>query len=297
MSLPCAPASRRKQGEIPRALDRQPLRIERLVAVHADEGHLARTDEEQLVGRDRIGLLPPEREEAGARHRALAHHDGRRDELHAPIDERVHREAQDGHLEERAVADQGVRPPASEAAGAVPFDEPETGHQLDMIFGGEVELARLADALDLHVVLFAGADGHLGARDARHAQHQVLEAALHLGELGLELLDVVADLLPLFDELGPFFLARLGDQRRELVLARTPLLEERRRLATFLVGREQLVQVQIEALVADRSLHLIGVLADELDVEHRPSDSTSPGCRGDRDRGRRRYGARREGSF
>ena len=111
-------------------------------------------------------------------------------------------------------------------------------------FGVKSNLRGVADAPDLDVVLLALADGHLGPREARHAQHQVLVALLDLAEPRLELLDVRADLLGLFDELRPLVLAGLRDPRRELVLARALLLELGRRLAALLVGGEELVEVE-----------------------------------------------------
>ena len=96
----------------------QALRFERLVAVQADERDLARADQVQLVGRDRVRLLAAQREVAGALHRPLLDHHGRRHELHAALDEGVDREPQHGHLEQRAVADQGVRARARRSGAA-----------------------------------------------------------------------------------------------------------------------------------------------------------------------------------
>ena len=141
MSLPWAPASRRKHGEIRRSGSGAAL-VERLVAVQLHERHLARADEEELVGRDGVGLLAPEREEARARHRALLDHHRRDDERHPALDERVDRQAHDRHLEQRAVAHERVRAPARELPRSVPLDEPERRHELDVVFRREVELPR-----------------------------------------------------------------------------------------------------------------------------------------------------------
>ena len=199
--------------------------IERLVAVQADERDLARADEEQLVGRDRVRLFAAEREEPRPRHRALLDHHGRRHQLHAALDERVDRQAENGQLEQRAVAHERVRAPAREAARPVPVDDAERRHELDVVLRREVELARRADAADLDVVLLALADRHLGSRKARDAQHQVLERRCASARRRLELLDVGADLLGLVDELRAVVLARLGDEGGQLVLAGALLLE------------------------------------------------------------------------
>ena len=232
-------------------------------------GDLARADEKELVGRDRVRLFATEREEARPDHRALLDHHGRRHELHPALDERVDREAQDGHLEERAVADEGVRPLPREAPRPVELDHPERGHELEVVLRREVELARLADAPDLDVVFLALADGHFGPREARHAQHQVLVALLDLAEPRLELLDLRADLPGLFDELRAARpCSALGMPRRELVLARALVLELRRDLAALPIRGEQVVEVEREALVLYGGADLVRVLANELDVEH-----------------------------
>ncbi len=224
--------------------------------------------EKDLVGRNRVRLFATEREKPRPDHRALLDHHGRRHELQPPLDERVDRETQNGHLEERAVAHEGVRALPCEAPRPVELDHAERGHELEVVLRGEVELARLADAPDFDVVVLAFADRHLGPREARHAEHQVLVALLDLAEPGLQALDLGAHLLRLFDELRPIVLAGLGYPGRELVLASALVLELRRRLATLPIHGEQVVEVEAEALVLYGGADLVRVLANELDIEH-----------------------------
>ena len=160
-----------------------------------------------------------------------------------------------------------ARPPG-ELAWPVPVHEAEGRHELDVVFGREVEGARRPDLLHLDVVLFALSDGDLGARNAGDTQHQIVEALLRLGELGLEPLEVDLDLLSLLDELRPVVLGGLGDQRGDLVLPRALGVDLDDGFAPDLVGLEELVEVDVAALVLDGGADDVGVRANEVDVEH-----------------------------
>ncbi len=244
MSFPCAPASRRKHAEYARVANRELRGVERVVAVQAHERDLARADEEQVVLLHLVRLLATEREIARPLHRALEHHDRRDHELEPARHEHVDREARDRELEERAIAGERVRATARELSRTLLVHEAEVVHQIDVILRLELELARRADLADLDVVLFALADRDLGPRDARHAEHELVEFLLRLGEGGLELLDVRLDRLAFFDQLRAVFLRSLRDRRGDLVLALSRALELRDDLATRAVRLEQVVEVR-----------------------------------------------------
>ena len=182
MSLPCAPASRRKHGEMPAYWIGRLLGVERVVAVHADERHLARADEEELVGGDGVRLLATEREEPGARSSRAPSPSPAADTSFSPRSTRVSTARRRTAISRSAPSPTSAyeRPPAN-LRGPSQSTSPSAVMSSTWSFGCEVELARRAHLADLDVVLLALADGHLGPRDARDAEHEVLEARLHLG--------------------------------------------------------------------------------------------------------------------
>ena len=111
--------------------------------------------------------------------------------------------------------------------------------------------------------------GHLGPREARHAQHQVLVALLHLAEPGLELLDLACGpAWPLRRASGRSSLLALGMRAESSFLrarfcSSSVVASRRSRSAASSSSRSS-----VEALVLDGGADLVRVLADELDVEH-----------------------------
>ncbi len=126
-----------------------------------------------------------------------------------------------------------------------------------------------SDAPELDVVRFPFSDWHFGARHTRHSQHQLLKPVAHALERRLELLYLGSNLLALFDEGRAIVLFGLGDERAEARFSVPFSARARLGLSPFLVGGQELVEVEIEAFVLDGGADEVGLLADELDVEHR----------------------------
>ena len=127
------------------------LVVQDLVAVEADQGHLGRPGEVEVVGRDRVGLLAVRGELAGADQRLLA--DQRR---HADQREVLGREQVEGvgvhrALEQDQIRLQRVGTLAGDLAGPGEVRPAALLQQLDVVQRLEVELRRGAHGPYHHV--------------------------------------------------------------------------------------------------------------------------------------------------
>ena len=139
----------------------------------------------------------------------------------------------------------------------------------------EVELARGAPAAHLRVLGVVVAEGHARVGDVGDARDEVEQLVLALGALGVELGDAVlvgGDLG--LRGLGLVLLAlahELADLLGNRVAVGLELLDLDDGLAALLVELEEALAIPVGVLAGLACLvHDVGVLTDELDVEHRP---------------------------
>ena len=145
-----------------------------------------------------------------------------------------------------------------------------------MVPGLEVEGARLADGLE-HDVVVLTADRDAGLDDVADAAHERVEQLLRLVGGRLQRLDPGGHLLGLREQ-GLLGLAlRLGDLLAHRLLLGPQALELGEGGAAALVGCEDLVDDPLVLATGTlRGAHPVGVLAQELDVDHRASLSGAP---------------------
>ena len=140
--------------------------------------------------------------------------------------------------------------------------------QRDMVERLEVELRRLADGADDRVEALVGPDRRAFVGNAGKPQHQRLELLFLAGELAFDRRRPRAGFLRLARR------ARLSPRARVLELGAdgvalgAQLVDLGLAGAHLAVEREQVVEVEIDALVADRALDRLAVRFDEVQSQH-----------------------------
>ena len=233
MSLPAAPASRRKQGEKPRSAAAAPAR-EDLAGVQRRQRDLRGADQVQLVLGNAVDLLLGVGKHAGAEERLLAHEHRRDHRREAPLLEQRQRPLHQRELEphERALEVGEAR-----ARHARPrLHVQVVAEQLHVVAPGPARLADLAD----HLVRVGGA--RVWQVGQRH-QHRGAPL-LHRAQLLVQLLLALGEPAHLGDRLRGVLTAalQLPDPLARLVLARAQVLQLRQQRSPALVELERLVQ-------------------------------------------------------
>ncbi len=234
MSLPAAPASRRKHGRVRRVADRQLGRLEDLVPVQVGHRDLGRGREVQVVAGDDVHLVFLVRDLPGAPRRRRVDDDRRPDlgeavlggvDVEEPRDQRplepraralVHREAGARDLGAADVVDDVER------LAQLPVRLPGPGRAIGV---GRLVRRRLAPAADRDVRLLA-ADRDVGVRGVGDAEQEVLELGLGGRELGVDGLDPLAGPRggrPQLGDLGPVGARAAADRLADLLRRRVAL--------------------------------------------------------------------------
>ena len=246
--------------------------IQDLVLMHAGERHLGGADQVLVVRlAQAVDLIGMGVEEAGAAHDLGAHQrrgDGQREAVGLGL---VDGHGQHGDLQARHGAAQEVEAGAGDLSAAAGVDAGHQRAERHMVLRLEAlrrEVARGADLLDDHVVVLA-ALRRLGLDDVRQLPHG---GGVFLGRgvgRGLELGDLLAELLGLGDQRGLLVRRRGGDLLADLLLLGAGGLELLERGAAHLVGAQHLVhQLNGLAALALGFAHHIGMFTDELDIKH-----------------------------
>ena len=142
VSLPAAPASRRKQLEKPGVAQRQLVGGQDLVAVHRGQRHLGGADEVEVVVGQGVDLLLGVGQKAGAVQRLLADEHRRDHRLKALAAELLHGVAHERQLQQDQVAAQVGKARAREPRAALHVDA--RPGQLEMVAAAGLALADLA---------------------------------------------------------------------------------------------------------------------------------------------------------
>ena len=164
--------------------------------------------------------------------------------------------------------------PALGVDGAEPLAELEVVERL------EVELRRLPDVLEHHVVvLAAGRDARLG--DVGQPAQQRVERGAGLGLLGVGGLDLGRQLLGAGQQGGLLVALRLGHLAAEvLLLGPGPLEGDDRRPASLVGGQHLVDQPRVLPAGALGGADGLGVVSEQLQVQH-PASVSSRGVRVD----------------
>jgi hypothetical protein len=251
---------------------RELVAVEHLVAVDVGELDLSRGDEVQ-VGVHVVEVLIELGQLAGAEEAVVVGDDGGPPLLEAGLVVHVDEEVDEAALHAGTHATQQVEAGAGELDAAVEINHAQLGAKVPVSLGLEVELARGAPAAHLGVVGVVLAVRHVLVRDVGDGGNEVEELLLNvralLAELGDALL-VGGDLR--LGGLGLVLLAVLHEKADLLghgVAVGLELLDLGDDGAALLVELEELLAVPVRVLAGLAGLvHDVGVLADELDVEH-----------------------------
>ena len=240
----------------------------------AGEGDLRGPREVEVVGLEPVDLVGVGVQEPGAAHDLRRHEGGRDHGDEAVLDGLVQREVHHRDLEPGADALEEVEPRPADPA-ALHVDGVEGLAEREVVPGLEVG-ARLADGLE-HDVVVLTADRDAGLDDVADAAHERVEQLLRLVGGRLQRLDPGGHLLGLREQ-GLLGLAlRLGDLLAHRLLLGPQALELGEGGAAALVGCEDLVDDPLVLATGTlRGAHPVGVLAQELDVDHRASLSGAP---------------------
>ena len=198
VSLPAAPASRRKHEEKPGVAQRQAL--DDLAGVKRGQGHLAGSHQVEVVVGQVVDLLLGVGKEARPVERLLADEHGRDDGLEAVADELLRGPAHERELEQDHVAAQVGEARARQARAALHVDA--LAGQLEVVGAGRACLADLAQDL---VLVCGGRVGQVGQRD-EHRLELVVGAARGLAER----LDLRGDVLHAGDRFARVVARLLG---------------------------------------------------------------------------------------
>src|SRR5437773_888548 len=258
-------------GRVGHVADRQPLRLQHLVAVEVGDRHLGRGDEPQVLLGVAVEVVAELGEVPGA-DQALALHHRRRVDLDVAVLARVEVEhpGDERALEARARAAQHVEARAGDLDAALEVDDAELRPQVPVRERREIEAARLAHAAHDHVRGLVGTDGHVGVRQVGHLEHAALEVRLggSRGRLGGR--DALAHCALRGDR--PLALGRVlqvADRLRGVRPLGAQRLEGVEGLAPAAVGVEQRVHLgRREAHLCELGLHALRLGADQADVEH-----------------------------
>ena len=140
--------------------------------------------------------------------------------------------------------------------------------QLDMVQRLEVELRRGAHGPDDDVGGLVGSDRGAFPRDGGGQQHQPVQLLRRLRELLAELLELGLELGVLGPQLGAPGVVGLGELLGRTLPAGLGLVQFVLELADGPVEVEQLVDVQVDALLPDGVLHRVRVVPYLSPVQH-----------------------------
>ncbi|KAF5045377.1 hypothetical protein DSECCO2_481830 [anaerobic digester metagenome] len=241
--------------------------------VAVDVGHrdLGRGDEVVVGVAQAEEVLFEFRELAGA-HEALAVDDDRGHDLVVAVLHGLHveHEADERPFHASGPALQEHEAAARDLGRGFEVQAPQGRSQLPVLLGGEVQLGLGAPGADLHVVRVVHALGDRRVRDVGDGHDPLLGLAVDVLEFLVQGLDARGH-GPELGQKGVGVLAgflHAGDVARGLVAAGLELLGLQQEVAALLVDGQELVEVELAAPLAQAFLDVVGVGANEFDVEH-----------------------------
>jgi len=132
----------------------------------------------------------------------------------------------------------------------------------------EIEGRELPDTAELHVLAVVLTLGNFIVGRIRHPEHEIVEFGHHGLQFGVQLLDAGRHILHAGDGRLLVRPRKLRDFLAGLVLLGFEGFGILQEGATALVNFEQTVDVDVDPLFPRPFLDKIGVLPDELDIEH-----------------------------
>ena len=230
-------------GRVGGVVNRQVLAAQHLVGEQIGHRHLRRGDEEEVFALDVVHVVFQFGQLAGAEHRLPVDQERRKDfgiavlfdvQIQHEVDQCAHQfGAESGEIDKKRAGYFG-------AAGEI--DELEILPQFPVRFRLEIECGNLAPALDLDIVLFAGAHRHGRMRDVGDADLNVVQLAFDLLDALIHGLDLRADLT----HFGDFVVRRLlllfqfSNFLRHPVAIGFELFHFRQQFAALLIQRPEL---------------------------------------------------------
>ena len=245
--------------------------LERFARVEVRERHFGGRDEPEVVVRAAVEVLGELRKLARAGHR-LRVDERRRLYLgeavlrRVEVEHEVHKPA----LEPRARALEDGEAALGELDAAFEVHDAERLAELPVRLRLKIELARLAPAAHLYVVVLVLALRHARMRHVRQLERELVELVLYLGGFVVERLDFLAERADFVLERGRVLAGLFldGDFLGAGVALLLQRLDAQQRLAALLV--ELLVSVERERVVARRE-HLrdfVVMVSDPLHIKH-----------------------------
>jgi hypothetical protein len=265
------PAEARRVGDEPA---RQVGGVEHLVPVQVRDRHLGGRDEEQVVAAHRVRVVLELRELPRAGHRR-PRDERRRPHLLVAVlgDVRVDEVVEERAHEPGAAPAVHGEPRAADLRGALEVEhaEPRADVPVRRRGAGGARLAPRAH----HGVALLAAGGHVGERDVRQAEEDVVQPPLRGRQARVERGDLVAEGAAARDEVVGALAGALA--ARDLLRARVArrlafldLLDERAAVALEPVEPLEVGGVRLERAAAREGLaERLGALADDSQVEHR----------------------------
>ena len=262
-------------GRIARQRNGQLALVQDRVNKLADHGVLGGADQIQILTLDLVHHVLHLGEAHHAVHHFAVDHERRHHIGEAAVDHEVAGIAQNGGVQTSHIAHQIIEAVAGGLAGRVQINAVQPLHDVHMIGHLKIRHLRLAEALQLHILAVVLANRHAVVNDVRDDHHALLDLALQLLFLFLQSSQIVRQRGNLrLGGLG-LVLLTLGQQTADLLGKRLALIAQRVRLLTglavFLVQRHDLVhqhQLLILELLANVLLYLLGVVAEQIDVQH-----------------------------
>ena len=242
--------------------------VEGFVAVQGRHRRLGRADQAHLIARAEIRVIPPGREEARSIHNGLVDKHGHVHQGEALGHHPVDGQSQHGVMQHRPGALERVVSAAGQLDAARNVDDVQRLAERHVVFGLEVELARLAMAADFDVLRLVGADGDVLGRRLGGQQYQFLEARLERIDLSLDVFEAGLDLGHLCDGAGFVVAPELGDFLAGGLLGRSKLLELAAQVAQLAVDIQQGGDVEGDAFFLGGLDETLGVVSDLLNVDH-----------------------------
>jgi len=140
--------------------------------------------------------------------------------------------------------------------------------QRDMVERVEIELGRLADGADYGVEALVGADRRALVGNTRQPQNHRLELGFALREIALQRRGAGAGFLRLPSKLGLFLRARVLELGADCVALGPQPLDLGFGRAHRRIERQQRVEVELDAFVADRALDRGAIGLDKIEAQH-----------------------------
>ena len=263
-----APETRGLRG----VAQRQLVGVEDLAGDHVGHRHLGGRDQvtRRIVGGGE-GVFAELRQLAGTGHR-LRVDKVRQVELGVAVLAGVHvqHELRQRAVQARQRAAQHGEARAGQLRGGLGVEQAVRVAQFDVLARLEVEFGRLPPAAHLDVVVLVPADRHAGQRHVRHVHLPGLLPRLDLGELGLGLRQLLAEVFDLVEQRLDVLAAGLGlpDRFRAGVLAVLQVLGAQLQVLAagveFAPGR----RVEVVAAAGQGGGDGLGVVSQELGIEH-----------------------------